>query len=130
MATNVDSNYVVRIPRKWWDRFNDESIVEDAHHPGDCDGCGDDELHLIAALIEKRPVRTLVHALFFDVNRDELECLYRQADWYAWFYREVEAEDGEPEFRRFNIASARCSQKFANELQSMYGIGNYIPKEK
>lgn len=116
----MDSNYVIRVPKKWWERFNTESIIDDSHHSSEewCGNCGDDELHVIAALIEKQPIRTMVHALFFNVTREELECLYRQADWYAYFYKEVEAEDGEPEFRRYNLASARLSKSFAAELQS------------
>jgi hypothetical protein len=115
---------VVRVPQKWWDKFSNESIIEDSHHAEDCDGCGDEELHLVARIAEKRPVRTLAHALFLDLSRDELECLHRQADWYAYFWFEVEGDDGAPEFRREYRAAGRQSRAFAVELNKYMTEGN------
>lgn len=94
-TTEEIETYLVDVPRSWLRNFTCEAICDDAQ--GYILGVsGDDEmLAHTATLLDKiaNPVKTLTKVKRLALTWDELVTLSNHAEWYSYYWGEVEAGD-------------------------------------
>jgi hypothetical protein len=107
---------LIEIPRRWWELFMMEPIIDDAENPNTTD----DNLIQIKRIIDTPAVSQTKKVRRILADYDMVECLYDNADWYAYYWGEALASE-EWDFgpRGAWQARGRASRQFARQLKSI-----------
>jgi len=105
---------VIEIPRRWWELFMMEPIIDDAQNPNTTD----ENLIQIKRIIDTPALSQTKKVRRIEADYDMVECLYDNADWYAYYWGEALANE-EWEFgpRGAWISRGRASRQFARRLK-------------
>ncbi len=118
-TTEEIETYIVDVPRTWLGRFLDEAICDDARGYILGVSGNDETLAHTASILDKvaTPVSITKKIRRLALTWDEIEALWRHAEWYAYYWGECCSSDAYDSGEMLGYISAgRASKAFAKRL--------------